>query len=92
MTRPKTPNQCDICTEDIDPNMMSYTAQFSQKQPYGEGTKGKFVSSTNKADYCKKCFLETQHGNFKVKWKTMIKDKVTDKWIEVDPQERILEA
>ena len=54
---------------------MSYSAQFSQKQPYGEGTKGKFVSSTNKADYCKKCFLETQQGNFKVKWKTMMKDK-----------------
>ena len=38
------------------------------------------------------CFLETQHGNFKVKWKTMQKDKLTGNWIEVDPQERILEA
>tara|TARA_R110000751_G_scaffold45615_1_gene103366 strand:+ start:373 stop:651 length:279 start_codon:yes stop_codon:yes gene_type:complete len=92
MTRKPTPNQCDICTEDIDPSQMSYSAQFSQKQPYGEGTKGKFVSSTNKADYCKKCFLETQQGNFKVKWKTMMKDKITDKWIEVDPQQTLVEA
>ena len=92
MTRDPTPNQCDVCANDIDPNMMSYTAQFSQKQPYGEGTKGKFVSSINKADYCKSCFLKVCENNFKVKWKPMIKDKITDKWVILDPQEKLVEA
>tara|TARA_R110002110_G_scaffold358718_1_gene568044 strand:+ start:157 stop:426 length:270 start_codon:yes stop_codon:yes gene_type:complete len=86
MTRAPTPNVCDICNQDIASDQMSYTAQFSQKQPYGEGTKGKFVSSINKADYCKACFLETQHGNFKVKWKTMAKDEKLGSWITLDPQ------
>ena len=91
MTRPPTPNSCDICTEEIDPSQMSYTAQFSQKQPYGQGTKGKFVSSNNKADYCKSCFLKTQNGNYKVQWKTMIKDEKSGTWITVDPQQKLEE-
>ena len=91
MTRPPTPNSCDICQEEIDPSQMSYTAQFSQKQPYGQGLKGKFVSSNNKADYCKSCFLKTQNGNYKVQWKTMMKDEKTDKWITVDPQQKLEE-
>ena len=92
MTRPQSLNQCDICMEDIPSDQMSYQASFSQKQPFGEGTKGKFTTSASKCDYCKKCFLETQHGNYKVKWITKIKDKVTDKWVTLDPQEKLVEA
>ena len=72
MTRPPTPNSCDICQEEIDPSQMSYTAQFSQKQPYRQG-------------------LKTQNGNYKVQWKTMMKDEKTDKWITVDPQQKLEE-
>ena len=89
MTRKPTPNQCDICNEDIDPSQMSYQAQFSQRQPYGSGIKNRFVSSLNRCDFCKKCFLKTQEGNFTVKWKILEKQKETGEWLEVDPQQTI---
>ena len=71
MTRPPTPNICDLCQSEIPRDQMSYTIQFSQKQPFGQGTKGKFVSSINKADLCKKDFLKFCEGNYTVEWKTM---------------------
>jgi hypothetical protein len=76
-----------MCQEEIDSSQMSYSAQFSQKQPYGEGLKGKFVSSSNKADFCGNCFRKVCLGNFNVRWKTM--QKIDDKWQEIDPQEKL---
>ena len=91
MTRPHISNTCDLCQNEIESDEMSYKTQFNQIQPYTSGsTKGKFVSSTNKADLCKKCFLKFCEGNFSVKWKTM--QKIGDSWQEVDPQEKILEV
>lgn len=74
MTRPPTPNICDLCQGEIPTSEMSYTVQFSQKQPYGKGTKGKFVSSRNKADLCKKDFLKFCEGNYTIDWKTMVQN------------------
>jgi len=91
MTRPHIDQTCDLCQNSVNSDEMSYTCQFSQRQPYTHGaTKGKFVSSINKADLCKKCFLKFCEGNYSVKWKTM--KKIGDSWQEVDPQEKILEA
>ena len=92
MTRPHISNSCDSCNQEIPSDQMSYSAQFSQKQPYSGKTNGKFVTSLNRCDLCKSCFLALNENNFKVKWKTMMKDKISDKWVEVDPQEKILEA
>jgi len=83
MTRKAIPNTCDSCQNEVPTNEMSYTAQFSQKQPYGQGKKGEFVSSTNKADFCKKCFLKICEGNFTVKWKHM-KQQADKTWLEVE--------
>ena len=67
---------------------MSYKVQFSQNQPYNSGsTKGKFVSSVNKADLCKADFLKFCEGNYTSKWKIM--QKVGNTWQEVDPQEKL---
>ncbi len=79
MTRKATPNICDLCQQEIALDEMSYTVQFSQKQPYGQGTKGKFVSSSNKADLCKKDFLKFCEGNYTVAWKTMVQNPA-GKW------------
>lgn len=83
MTRKATPNICDLCQKEIALDQMSYTVQFSQKQPFGEGTKGKFVSSKNKADLCKEDFLKFTSGNFKVEWKTMVQ-QADNSWKEGD--------
>lgn len=83
MTRKVTPNICDLCQGEIPIDQMSYTVQFSQKQPYGKGTKGKFVSSSNKADLCKADFMKFCEGNYTVEWKTMAQDK-DGKWKQED--------
>ncbi len=88
MTRKTTPNICDFCQDEIPHDEMSYTVQFNQKQPFGQGTKGEFVSSTNRADLCKRDFLKFQEGNFKVKWKHM-KQQADKSWKEIDPQTQI---
>ncbi len=88
MTRKATPNTCDLCQSEMDPSLMSYTAQFNQKQPYGKGKKGEFVSSNNKADVCKTCFLKFTEGNFSISWKHMKQDK-DGNWGEYNPQQTI---
>ena len=90
MTRPKIENTCDLCQNSMDNSEMSYTVSFNQKQPYGSGMKNKFVSSTNKADLCKKCLILFGKGNYEIRWKTMEKQK-DGTWKEID-QEKLIEA
>ena len=66
---------------------MSYSASFTQKQPYGSGIKNRFVSSTNKASLCKKCMLSFG-GNFKIRWVTREKNN-EGKWLEISPQQEL---
>ena len=88
MTRKRISQTCDFCQSEIDDSEMSYKVQFSQNQPYNSGSiKGKFVSSSNKADLCKTDFLKFCEGNFSVVWKTMM--KIDDKWQEIDNQEKL---
>ena len=89
MTRLRVENSCDSCNGSIPEDEMSYSAQFSQKQPYSGSTGSKFVTSVNRCDLCKACFLDLNKNNFKVRWKTMHKDKLSGKWIEQDPQEKL---
>ncbi len=81
MTRKATPNICDLCQKDIPTDQMSYTVQFSQKQPYGKGKKGVIVSSTNRADLCKGCTMKFTEGNYTLEW-NIIEQQEDKSWIK----------
>ncbi len=83
MTRAKTPNICDNCQQEMPTDQMSYTAQFSQRQPYGKGKKGQIVSSTTRADFCKKCFNKFCEGNYSTTW-TVIEQQADKSWKKLD--------
>jgi len=88
MTKARTPQICDFCSKEIDSELMSYTVQFNQRQPYGKGQKGEFVSSKNKADMCKSCFTKVvEKSEFKIQWKHM-KQQADKTWAEVEVQEQ----
>ena len=91
MTRATTPNTCDFCKKEMNPDEMSYTVQFSQKQPYGKGIKGKIVSSKNRADMCKTDFQELMEGsNYKLEWEAIVKqDDGTWKKEAIEAQQTI---
>ncbi len=78
MTRARSENPCDFrisqkgehnCGNEV----MNYSVQFSQRMPFGKGIKGKIISSKNRADMCKACFLESVKGsNYKVEWEAIV--------------------
>jgi hypothetical protein len=79
MTRARSENPCDFRISNSKEHNckvdeMNYSIQFSQKAVYGLGKKGTIVSSKNRADMCKACFLKAvENSNYKIEWEAIVK-------------------